>query len=327
MSKKQKRAQTEGPQDQPATDTSTFNAGLLQGLVLGSPLSHDGLTIIPLNWSQPHDPPYVLLSQAITAGQAVVEEVSESGSVPQLLVTSKCDRPILIPEGEILIGAKQNRVINITVLVKPGSKFRVPVSCVEAGRWHYNTRHFVTRACAPPSLRAKKARSVQRNRAERGVAESDQQEVWNEVAACLESVSAASPTSSLTDGLAATDKRLAQYREAFNLRPDAAGVLVAEGQRVVGLDLYDSPQTLQSVWGRLRDAYVFEALRKEQAAGQLPPDMAMAFLNNVAAHQRRRPSAADLGEEFEIAGETIVGGALCYEGKLCHLSAFATSTY
>ena len=67
-----------------------------------------------------------------------MEEVNESGSVPNLAVKNKCDRPLLIPEGEILIGAKQNRVINITVLVAAGVKFVLPVSCVEAGRWRYN---------------------------------------------------------------------------------------------------------------------------------------------------------------------------------------------
>ena len=78
-------------------------------------------------------PPYLLLGTAIEAGQAVVEEVNESGSVPNLVVTNKADRPLLISEGEILVGAKQNRVVNVTVLVAAGVKFLMPVSCVEAG--------------------------------------------------------------------------------------------------------------------------------------------------------------------------------------------------
>ncbi len=72
----------------------------------------------------------------------------------------------LIPEGEILMGAKQNRVINVTVLVAAGVKFVLPVSCVEAGRWRYKSRHFESKFCAPPSLRNKKLKAVHRNRSE-----------------------------------------------------------------------------------------------------------------------------------------------------------------
>ena len=64
------------------------------------------------------------------------------------------------------MGAKQNRVINVTVLVAAGVKFVLPVSCVEAGRWRYQSRHFESKFCAPPSLRNKKLKAVHRNRSE-----------------------------------------------------------------------------------------------------------------------------------------------------------------
>ena len=64
-----------------------------------------------------------------------VEEVSESGSVPNLLVENKGDIRILFIEGEELVGAKQNRVLNTSVLIAAKSRVKIPVSCVEAGRW------------------------------------------------------------------------------------------------------------------------------------------------------------------------------------------------
>jgi hypothetical protein len=180
--------------------TVTQPNGLFAEVCVGKPPHHRNLTIFPLSWANPHEPPYVLLGTAIEAGPAVVEEVNESGSVPNLVVTNKADRPLLISEGEILIGAKQNRVVNVTVLVAAGVKFLMPVSCVEAGRWRYQPRHFESKFCAPPSLRNKKMKAVQRNRAEGGRAESDQGEVWDEVQACLRKVDARSETASLTDG-------------------------------------------------------------------------------------------------------------------------------
>jgi hypothetical protein len=47
------------------------------------------------------------------------------------------DRPALLIDGEHLEGAKQNRVLNVTVLVAARRDTVVPVSCVEQGRWSY----------------------------------------------------------------------------------------------------------------------------------------------------------------------------------------------
>ena len=49
---------------------------------------------------------------------------------------------------------------NVTVLVAAGVKFLMPVSCVEAGRWRYQARHFESKFCAPPSLRNKKMKAA-----------------------------------------------------------------------------------------------------------------------------------------------------------------------
>jgi hypothetical protein len=49
---------------------------------------------------------------------------------------------VLIVEGEELMGAKQNRVVNVTILVAAGAELVIPVSCVEQGRWHYRSEKF-----------------------------------------------------------------------------------------------------------------------------------------------------------------------------------------
>ena len=296
---------------------------LLGTLALGKPSHHHNLTFFPLLWPKTADPSYTLLRTAIEAGEAVVEEVNESGSVPNLAVTNKAKRPLLIPEGEILMGAKQNRVINVTVLVASGKKFVLPVSCVEQGRWRYQSQHFESKFCAPPSLRNKKLRAVQRNRSERGVAASDQGEVWDEVQACLAGVSAHSETSSLTDAFAAAEETLKERCKQLVLPKGAAGVLVGRGERIIGMDLFDSPKTLKTLWDRLSDAYFFDALRDPSAAAATPADHAQRFIERLSSTAKPRLPALALGEELEISGEGVVGAALLYEGGICHLAAFS----
>ena len=59
----------------------------------------------------------------------------KGGSVPDLLVENRGDVRVLFLEGEELIGAKQNRILNTSVLVAAHTKVKIPVSCVERGRW------------------------------------------------------------------------------------------------------------------------------------------------------------------------------------------------
>jgi len=296
---------------------------LLGTLTIGLPSHHHNLTFFPLLWPGTHEPTYTLLSTAIESGEAVVEEVNESGSVPNLSVKNKCKRPLLIPEGEILMGAKQNRVINVTVLVAAGVKFLLPVSCVEAGRWRYKSRHFESKFHSPPSLRHKKLKSVHRNRSAGGPADSDQGEVWDEVQACLSGVSATSETSSLTDAFDAAEETLKEACKQLVMPEGAAGVLVGRHNRIIGMDLFDSPTTLKTLWSRLSDAYFFDALRDPAAAPETPVDRAQQFIERLGSAAKPRVPALALGDELEIASEGLVGAALLYDGGICHLAAFS----
>src|SRR5688572_11304286 len=87
----------------------------LSGLASGHPLVHGAITVVPLLRPGASDPGWLTL---VEAGDAVtIAEVDESGAVPALVVTNRGDRPVLMIDGEELVGAKQNRVLNTSVLV------------------------------------------------------------------------------------------------------------------------------------------------------------------------------------------------------------------
>ena len=129
---------------------------LLAGLRAGEPLRHGPLTVIPLTADPAPEPDWLTLGEAGDA--VVIEEVSHGGHVPTLVVTNTADRPVLLLDGEELVGAKQNRVLNTTVLVARGARLDIPVSCVEQGRWSYTSRRFAPgdTACTRPHAPARR---------------------------------------------------------------------------------------------------------------------------------------------------------------------------
>jgi hypothetical protein len=296
-------------------------------------MQHRHLTVFPLFWwggpvrlgEEGSQARYRLLSEAIDAEEARVEEVDEGGRVPQLSVHNDGAIPVLIPEGEILMGAKQNRVVNLTVLVAAKSGFELPVSCVEQGRWSYRSRRFRPVAFAHPRLRDLKIKSAQAARRATGVAESDQSAVWDEVLEHLRALRAEAPTRDFVDGYAAAKKRLGDYRRKFRLPAGACGFVTAWEGRVVGLDLFDTPETMHKLWERIADAYFLEAVREALRERPIGKERAKEFLTTVADHLVPAAETPGLGAELEVEHGALSGSALWFEGAVCHLSAFASA--
>jgi hypothetical protein len=114
----------------------------LDHVEVGTPVIAANLAMYPLLLPEDSAPGYLTLDEALAAGLASVTEVSESGSVPELLVTNGAKQPVLILDGEELVGTKQNRIVNLTILVAAAQTLRIPVSCVEAGRRVRRSREF-----------------------------------------------------------------------------------------------------------------------------------------------------------------------------------------
>jgi hypothetical protein len=134
----------------------------LEALKFGEIQAHKNVAVIPIIGTNGTGPVYLTMKEAMEQGLMTVSEVSEGGNVPELKVSNRGDKPVLLLDGEELAGAKQNRVLNTTILLKEKSETIIPVSCTEHGRWSYRSEHFeesVT-SCRHPSEVSKTRPSV-----------------------------------------------------------------------------------------------------------------------------------------------------------------------
>ena len=297
----------------------------LGGIKLGKALFYHNLTIFPLMSKNGHKPDYMLLSEAIKKKKAEVREVSEAGSVPELLVENRAPLPLLIPEGEILIGAKQDRTVNITILIAASTQHVIPVSCVEQGRWTRKSRTLAASHYATPALRARKISSSQAHRRTTGQAFSDQGQVWRDVAFSIGAAGAHSETGSITDAFEKAKARTKKYREKLVLPKGAVGVLVTSGEEIVGMDLFDNPKTLRKLWPRLSESYYFEAAVGEKRKKTLKA-VAASFMKTIPEIIQFAEKPSGFGQELEFSDNAYAGSGLWYNGRLCHLSAFRVKT-
>jgi len=290
---------------------------------VGDPIRHEALTLFPLFTEQKALIDYLLSEEAIDAGMVAVTEVSETGSVPELQVENRADSRVLFLEGEELVGAKQNRILNTSVLIAAHSKTRIPVSCVERGRWAYGSRSVgSTGFCSPSTLRRALMSSVSRSaRAGRGH-RSDQMRVWEEIDAQQETLGISSETAALSDSFAGCRERIEEFRERLSCIEGASGVVAAVDSRLVTLDLFDRPTTCQKAWNRLLPGLVLDALSAEQGESQVETADVRGLLDAFQSAAWEQVDAVGEGEEYWCGSDDgMQGSILTVDGLPVHASA------
>jgi hypothetical protein len=160
------------------------------------------------------------LLDALLAGLLSITEIG-SGTVPTLLATNDGSTDVLVLDGEQLIGARQNRMINRTVLLPGKSRTEITVSCMEQGRWRPVSPEMKAGSeHSPPNVRRDPRRTENDCVAEGAVADQDvlglaQGNVWRHIAGYGSKLGATSRTGALNDYFAAAAPRIDDFLRAF----------------------------------------------------------------------------------------------------------------
>jgi ARG and Rhodanese-Phosphatase-superfamily-associated Protein domain len=238
--------------------------------------------------------------------------------VPALAVSNPLDEPVLLYDGEELAGAKQNRILNVSVLVAAGSKLDVPVSCVEQGRWRAVTRSFSSAGhVAHAQLRRMKASALGAKPLARGAA---QGAVWDSVDTRLEALDVYSGTRAHSDAFRTHRSRLDDLAAAFPAASGQCGAVLGIGDTLC-LDGLSRPDAFAALWPKLRDGYLLDALDRLDRR-PTRPERVLGFVDEVAEAEATRGPAAGLGVDLRLRGPGVVGSGLELDAELLQVSAF-----
>ena len=305
----------------------SFFTQYLSTLQIGDLSTHKNMSIAPLFTSASHGPDYVTLQEAMQEGWVQITELGRSGSVPDIQVTNSGPSSVLLLDGEELVGAKQNRVLNTTILLKPSSETIIPVSCTEQGRWAFadlNLPAFVhSDTVMPLRVRAQKARSVAESLSAGRGHRADQQEVWQDVPDFLIRAEVSSPTRAMHDAYVTKAEELEPYTQAFPCEPRQRGCLVFVNGKVAGLDLLSRETAYQALHPSLLKSYSMEALIDQRKDFEMPSAAkARDFLKALEACRQSKHASVGLGQDHRFSGDGLVGSALVCDESVVHLAFF-----
>lgn len=252
--------------------------------------------------------------------QQVQQMVSGDGAqVNRLSVQNASARPLLLLAGEMVKGAKQDRIIAHDVVIAAGTRIDdLDVFCVESGRWTAQSAEFSSaKAVSGAAVRAT------------AQLEKSQAAVWSTVSGYNAAVGASSATESLNAAyekpdvkvrIEAAQRRLDTLLESV---PDPCGVLVAIGGRFVVADLFGSADLFRRLRDKLLAGYLIDTVAATPVEADPPGiDEARRYL----AAMLEAPRSPDwrggelLVERFQAAG--VRGARSSWRGSDLHVNGY-----
>jgi hypothetical protein len=297
----------------------------LTSLNFGELQHFKNMAVLPLMTDLNDSPKYLILKQALDQHVLVIAEVSMEGRVPELKVSNKSDTPVLLLDGEELAGAKQNRVLNTTILLEENAETIIPVSCTEQRRWSYKSEKFSESGTVMiPKMRKMKSRTVSESLDESREYRSDQGTVWTSIDEMSEQTGIHSRTAAMRDVYQAKEKELDEYLGTFTCLPRQKGLLAFIDEEIVGFDFLSLDAAYAPLHPKLVKSYAMEALMKKTPSKGLPePDKAKEFLKEAGQCKEKKYKSVGKGDDHRFEGKHLVGSALKFQKKVIHMAFFS----
>ena len=289
------------------TDDITFDYELL------TPQVHENMAIIPIKTTPNYKLDMITLKKALELGLAEVKECEQS-IVNTLIVKNNAVTPLILIDGEEVIGGDQNRLVNSTILVAPKSEMKIPVSCTERGRWAYKSEFKDSEYIANYETRRAKMSAI---RLKKPV----QNTVWSSID-CLEDVNEyKSPTSAMTESYDNLKIDHNNFIKAFTIENDQNGIVIILNGEIKGFELFLNSEIYKEFHEKILKSYLIDA-KNENTTFSINIDEIKLVLDNAIASNFEKKESEGLEEAYEFENESGFGKLYSYSQEIIHWSYF-----
>lgn len=297
-----------------------LNTSVFDKFSIGTAAVLNDLTIYPILSDAMAGVPVADLEQAIENGWLEVTETSEMGTVPDLLVTNRSDKTVVIFDGEELVGAKQNRIVNVTVVVGPYTKLVIPVSCVEQGRWNWRSRNFEAGDFLYPSLRSQKFEQVSHSLRAESSHRADQGEIWANIADKSARMGVRSETGAMRDLAEHYFVDDSTLKKSFPHADNQVGFFALIRGGFSSADIFPSAEISKRKFYKMIRGHYLESLDVEMNFPELGSEDFFKILRGSLLSQVQ---SVGQGREFRFEGGRVQGSITTLGDHVVHLAAYS----
>jgi hypothetical protein len=272
---------------------------------------------------------YISGTRAMEQNFVQVRESGE-GNVNKITLFNLSDKYIFFMNGDLLTGAKQNRILNTSVLLAPNSKVDISVSCVEQGRWSSSFGHFsVSDNAAPPKLRTNSVKAVNLNMSLNLGRSTNQAAVWDDVRNYVHAFECKTPTSDLNEIYKQKKNDIDEFLSRFSPDEKANGLAIFTDNNLLCTDAFNSTDVYQDYFQKLIKSAALEILNLKPKVNSLTEAEAFyktdELFDILKKIEKKEYPGSGIGTEYRFDTKEVTGFKLEYKRQLIHLTALVVT--
>lgn len=281
-----------------------------------TPQVHENMAIIPLKTAKNYNIDLLTLEKGIELGLVNVKECEHS-QVNTLIVENKAVTPLILIDGEEVVGGDQNRIVSETMIIAPESSMKIPVNCSEQGRWAYKKEFMHSEYIANYNTRRAKEYARRGNH-------SVQHTVWSSIHDVEADYSFASPTSALSESYDNLKKNHNEIVKSFEIVESQNGVLVIVDGEIKGFEVFLNSDIYKQFHEKIIKSYLIDS-KLENSMFSVNVDEAENVIKNAIDSSFEKKEAKGLEESYEFENDYGLGVISIYKNEIVHWSYFKRS--
>ena len=278
-----------------------------------TPQVHENMAIIPIKTTPNYKLDTITLKKALELGLGEIKECDQS-TVNTLIVKNDAVTPLILIDGEEVIGGDQNRLVNSTILVAPKSEMKIPVSCTERGRWAYKNEFKNSEYIANYETRRAKMSASRLNRPV-------QSTVWKSIDSLEIQNEFNSPTSAMTESYDNLKIDHDKFINAFSIEKNQNGVVIIVNGEIKGFELLLNSEIYKEFHEKIIKSYLIDA-KNENTTFSINIDEIKSVLDNAIASDFEKKESEGLEDTYEFENESGFGKLYTYKNEIIHWSYF-----
>lgn len=273
--------------------------------------THKNVAVIPIKTPINHNVDLLTLKKGFELDLVGVKECEHS-TVNTIIVENKSVVPLLLVDGEEIVGGDQNRIMDASILIAPQSEMNVPVNCTEHGRWGFKSEFKQSEHIANYRTRLAKHHAFRSNG-------SVQQAVWDSIDELETSRSFSSPTQAMSESYENAKADLDEFLDAFSVVEGQSGIVVLIDGEVRGFEVFLNSEIYREYHEKIIKSYLINAEITDNVF-TINNDAIKSVIDNALNEEFEEVKNEGLETRFEIKGGDGVGSCYTYKNELVHMS-------
>ena len=288
------------------------DVNLNPNIQLLKPQVYENITVFPLKSDRSYID-IISLKKGLELGLVKVKECEQS-QVNTLIVENNAVTPLILIDGEEVVGGDQNRIVNSTILIGANSKMKVSVSCSEKNRWAYKSEFKQSEYIANYNTRRAKEFASRSS-------EKFQNVIWSSIDTLEEVNSFSSPTSAMEESYDHMKLKLNDIIDNFNVVDNQNGILIMVDGEIKGFELLFNSEIYKDFHSKILKSYLIDCDIKQTVStvdNSVVEDIIQKALNSTFD----KKDSKGLEDAYVFDNYDGLGTLYIFKNQIIHWSFF-----